>query len=188
MSRALVARGAGAPAGARPCLVLLALVASLAAGCTLPATGPAPPPVAPGAGAERFGATGDDVLRHPEVAARLPAVFGPDWLATGDRGGAGTTRAASQFFRRTAAPRALRVGERSWVAVPGCLPAACATHRGLLLVSEDGRELRARLDEGGFRHHYGFGPRVRMDEAERLAVDAAWRWLERLPGTWPGGG
>jgi hypothetical protein len=44
---------------------------------------------------------------------------------------------------------------------------------------------RARLDDGGFTLHYGFGRGMTtLTPAHRLAVDAAWRALER--GAWPG--
>ena len=51
----------------------------------------------------------------------------------------------------------LRVGDVEHIAVTGCTPGACRTQRGLLLIRADGQELRARIDEGGFTHHYAFG-------------------------------
>ena len=167
---------------------LLVAAALLATACVTPSP-PAPRVELTGGPAPtRFGATGAQVLGHPSVAPQLPALFGPDW-AGAPGAPLAPTRPARDFFGRVTAPRGLRVADREYVAVLGCVPGACRSQRGVLLVAADGgSELRARLEEG-VRHDYAFGPAfgpgARMDEAERRALDAAWRALERDAAAWP---
>ena len=56
----------------------------------------------------------------------------------------------------SASIRMLRVGDRGYVAITGCVTSACLGHRGLLLIGPD-EQLLARLDDGGFSRYYYFG-------------------------------
>jgi hypothetical protein len=163
---------------------LVSAAGLLAAACVTPSP-PAPRVEVLGAAgaATRFGRTGPEVVAHAQVGPSLPALFGRDWAPDGSP--VATTRPARDFLGRAGAPRALRVGDREYVAVTGCVPGACRSHRALLLVAADGGELRARLEEPGLRHHYAFGPGARMDEPDRRAVDTAWRVLEADAAAWP---
>lgn len=160
------------------------------AGCVVPppAGTPVPPRVevfTSDARAIRYGESATAILGSPAVRDKARALFGADWGEAGGRAG-GLSAAAPEFFGRSTAPRVLRIGATEYVAVPGCLARACAARRGLLLIRADGEELLARLDDGGFMHHYGFGPGMTaMTPAHRLTVDAGWRALEQSAG-WPG--
>ncbi|MBI3108772.1 MAG: hypothetical protein HYY95_24920 [Candidatus Rokubacteria bacterium] len=160
-----------------------------ASGCVLPSAGPRPPrvevlPADPGA--LRYGRTGAEVLGHPEVGPRVRALFERDWTAAAPAQG-GTAIPAREVFRQGGLPQMLRVGDVEHIAVTGCTPGACRTQRGLLLIRADGQELRARIDEGGFTHHYAFGAGLAMDIPNRLVVDGAWMALAATPGAWAGG-
>jgi len=157
--------------------------------CVLPSAGPPPPRVevlAADPGAFRYGRTGAEVLGHPEVGPRVRALFGRDWTAAAPAQG-GTAIPAGDVFRQVGLPQLLRIGDTEHIAVTGCSPGACRTQRGLLLIRSDGQELRARIDEGGFTHHYAFGAGLAMDVPNRLLVDGAWMALAAMPGAWAGG-
>ncbi len=153
----------------------LALVLSTA-GCVLP---PPPGTLAPprvevltaDSRAARYGTTAAEVLEHPMLGEKVRALF--------TERGPGLVAPAATFFSKSSPPRALRIADRDYVAASGCMATACATRRGLLLVSDDGQRLLARIDDGGFTHDYGFGPgMVAMTPQDRLLIDAAWRALE----------
>jgi hypothetical protein len=160
------------------------------AGCVVPS--PEGTPVPPAVQvltndrrASQYGQSAAEILAAAAVREKARALFGADWSAVGGREGRPSS-SAPEFFTRSGAPQVLRVGATDYIAVPGCIVRACAPHRGLLLVRVDGEELLARLDDGGFSLHYGFGPGMAaMTPAHRLVVDAAWRALERAAG-WPG--
>ncbi|HEY4909371.1 MAG TPA: hypothetical protein VIJ73_07715, partial [Methylomirabilota bacterium] len=54
--------------------------------------------------------------------------------------------------------RMVRMGDANYITVTGCAAQACTARRGLLMIREGGEQLMARLDEGGFSHHYAYGP------------------------------
>ncbi|MFQ5896679.1 MAG: hypothetical protein ACE5JN_00300 [Candidatus Methylomirabilia bacterium] len=114
------------------------------------------------------------MLGHPQVREKVQALFGPDWSPEGRRE---LSAAAPEFFSKSFPIRLLRIRAQDYIGAAGCLPKACLTHRGLLLIRVDGEELLARLDAGGFSHYYGFGLMVRMPQ-DRALVDAAWRALD----------
>ncbi len=158
-------------------LTIALLGALSAAGCVLP-----PPPgelvpprvevLAADAGATRYGVGAAQIFEHPAIRDKVRALFGPDWSA--GRAG-GLSAAAGQFFSTSSPPRALRVGDREYLAVSGCMTAACVKHRGLVLIAAGGERLIARVDDGGFTLHYGFGPGMTaLTPQDRLLVDAAW--------------
>jgi hypothetical protein len=147
------------------------------AGCVLP-----PPPgelvpprvevLTADSRAARYGGSAAQVFEHPAIRDKVRALFGPDW--SGGREGR-LSAAVAAFFSTSSAPKPLRVGDREYLAVPGCMATACATRRGLLLIGADGERLLARVDDGGFTLHYGFGPGMTaMTPQDRLLVDAAW--------------
>lgn len=125
----------------------------------------------------RYGSSAAEVFAHPTVGEKARSLFGTDWTGAP---GTGTSVAAPDFFSGSLAFQALRIGEWEYTAVSGCLPTACATHRGLLLIRSDGERLLARLDEAGFTHYYGFGIGVAMTPLTRAVVDRAWDTLEAV--------
>ena len=74
----------------------------------------------------------------------------------------------------------LRIGDREYIAITGCVTSACAGHRGLLLIGPDGEQLLARLDEGGFSHYYNYGPGATGAALPRSSIDGAWLAIERI--------
>jgi len=152
-----------------------------AAGCVLP-----PPPgelvpprvevLAADSRATRYGESAPQIFENPAIRDKVRALFGPDWSA--GRAG-GLSAAAAAFFSTSSAPKPLRVGDREYLAVPGCMTTACAARRGLVLIAADGERLLARVDDGGFTLHYGFGPGMTaLTPHDRLLVDAAWGVLQ----------
>ena len=152
-----------------------------AAGCVLP-----PPPgelvpprvevLAADSRATRYGESAPQIFENPAIRDKVRALFGPDWSA--GRAG-GLSAAAAAFFSTSSAPKPLRVGDREYLAVPGCMTTACAARRGLVLIGADGERLLARVDDGGFTLHYGFGPGMTaLTPHDRLLVDAAWGVLQ----------
>ena len=74
----------------------------------------------------------------------------------------------------------VHIGTADYIAVTGCAGQICAGRRGLLLVREAGEELMARLDEGGFSHHYAYGPGVVGGPGGAgVVLESALRALER---------
>jgi len=157
--------------------MLLLLAALLTAGCVLPSVGPPPPRAAVLTPDARFGGSAADVLGHPDLAPKVRALFGADWEATATARG-GTAVRAGEFFGKADPPRRLGIDGRQYIAVMGCAPAVCRTHRGLLLIQADGEQLRARLDEAGYTHYYAFGLGAVVDPPTRALLDAAWTALE----------
>jgi hypothetical protein len=151
-------------------------IALFTAGCVVAAVGPPPPRVEVLVADARFGGSAGEVLGHPDLGPRIRALFGADWQATATARG-GTATPAGDFFGRAEAPRRVEIDGQPYVALTGCAPAACRTHRGLLLIQADGAELRARLDEAGYTRYYAFGPGAVVDPPTRALLDAAWRAL-----------
>jgi len=145
-------------------------------GCVLaPPAGTLDPPrvevLAADARAVRYGAEAAQVFEHPEIRDKVRALFGRDWSADG--------APVPAFFSRSSLPQMLRIGGTDYIALAGCMAAACATRRALVLVSADGERLLARVDDGGLTHLYAFGPgMITLTPEDRLVVESAWRTLE----------
>ena len=133
---------------------LSALAVLLATGCTIapPAGSPMPPAaeLLPGDGRVfAYGYTVDEVLKNPMVGDKIRDLFWIDWMPASQGGGQLSTGARA-YFAGNAPLRMVRVGGVDYIALTGCEPSACNTHRVLVLIRDDGSQLLARLDEGGF--------------------------------------
>ena len=162
---------------------LAALTALLATACVVepPAGTPQAPLIGILAGdmrALRYGATAGEVLDHPALRAKVSALFGSDGKPAAEGGGK-LTAGAVAFFARSSPPHLVRVDGSYYIAVTGCMPGACASHRGLVLIREDGELLQARVDEGGYSHYYAYGGPDERAAAGSAVIDGAWRALER---------
>jgi hypothetical protein len=116
----------------------------------------------------RYGATAPEVFDNPQLRDKLRGLFGPDWTS-----GPGREFGAPAFFPASASIRMVRMGDREYVAITGCVTSACDGHRGLLLVGPDG-QLMARLDDGGFSRYYDYGPGATGGAQVRATLDGAW--------------
>ncbi len=135
--------------------------------------GPEPALVLPAdARALRYGGTAPEVFANPELRDKLRGLFGADW-SPGPLGAFG----APAFFPASASIRMLRVGDREYIAMTGCVTSACPGHRGLLLIGTD-EQLLARLDDGGFSRYYHFGRAATGDALTRATIDGAWLAIE----------
>lgn len=163
---------------ALPVVLLGTLIVS---GCVLsPPAGTLVPPrvevLAADPRAVRYGAEAAQVFEHPEIRDKVRALFGRDWSADGARW---VSAPVPAFFSKSSPPQVLRIGETDYIALVGCMAAACATRRALVLVSADGERLLARVDDGGLTHLYAFGPgMITLTPEDRLVVEAAWRALQ----------
>jgi hypothetical protein len=161
------------------------LVAPVAAGCVLPPEpGTATPPeaevVVADARALAYGRSAAEILANPQLQDKVRALFGADW-APPTPGVGKLSAAAPQYFELGGPVRMVHIGDAYYIAVTGCAPQACAGRRGLLLIREGGEQLMARLDEGGFSHHYAYGPGVAGGPAGAGGVlGSALRALERV--------
>ena len=169
---------------------LSALAGLLATGCTIaPPPGSPIPPAAellPGDGRVfAYGHTANEVLQNPEIGDKVRDLFGADW-APASRGGGQLALGAAAYFAGNAPPRMVRIGGVDYVALAGCAPGACNTHRVLLLVRDGGSKLLARLDEGGFVHYYGYGSDDVTRNTAPLIVDSGLRALRRGGNPYPG--
>jgi len=169
---------------------LSVLAVLLATGCTIaPPPGSLIPPAAellPGDGrAFAYGYTLGEVLKNPEVADKVRDLFGADW-APASRGGGQLVQGADAYFAGNAPPRMVRIGGVDYIALAGCVPSACNTHRVLLLIRHGGSELLARLDEGGFAHYYAYGSGDVTRNTAPLIVDSGLRALRRGGNPYPG--
>jgi hypothetical protein len=155
----------------------------LAAGCAVaPPVGTTPARGEVGvlpadARALRYGASAPDVFNNPALHDKVRALFGSDWMAAADGGGRLQYGAVS-YFPGTSSLRMLRVDGRDYIAIMGCVQVACENHRGLVLIRDDGNELWARLDEGGFSRYYGHGPAMTAGVVSPAFIDSAWRAVE----------
>lgn len=166
-------------------LALVLTTAVLTAACTIePPTGTPPAPMAgvlePGPREATYGRTGDEVVNNPQLRDKIRALFGADWAPGGK-----LVRGAAAYFGRTESPRGVRVGDKNFISVTGCVPVACKGERVLLLVQEGGDALLARLDEGGFSHYYAFGGDWGTAGSTGRAVDAALQALSRTGDPYP---
>ena len=157
-------------------VVVAGLLVTACAG--LPVGAPVPPSsgVLPAdARALRYGASAPEVLNNRELGDGVRALFGADWSP-----GAQIEFGAPSFFPASSAIRMVRLGDGDYIAITGCVTSTCATHRGLLLIRQDGERLMARLDEGGFSHYYDRGPGASAAAVPRWSIDSAWRAVERI--------
>ena len=156
---------------------LCIVIGLFAAACVVPPPQGVPMPatatVLPAdARALRYGDTAPDVFDNPRLRDELHRLFGPDWTP-----GAGREFGAPAFFPSSSSMRMVRIGERDYIAITGCVTSACANHRGLLLIGPDGK-LLARLDDGGFSRYYEYGLGATGDARSRTTVDGAWLAVE----------
>ena len=147
--------------GAFVCL----LVAPVATGCVLPPEpGSSAPPeaevVAADARALAYGRSAGEILENPQLRDKVRALFGADWAPPTPGGVGKLSAAAPQYFELGGPVRMVQIGSANYIAVTGCAPQACTGRRGLLMIREGGEQLMARLDEGGFSHHYAYGSGV----------------------------
>jgi hypothetical protein len=167
------------------CLALGVTSASLTVGCTVePPAGTPPSPLAgaleSGPRETVFGHTGDEVVNNPQLRDKIRSMFGTDWAPGGK-----LVRGAMAYLGRTEPPRGVRVGDRNYVAVTGCVPANCRAERVLLLIQEGGEALLARLDEGGFSHYYAYGGDWGLAGSTARIVDSGLRALGRTGDPYP---
>jgi len=161
-------------------------LAILASGCTIePPEGTPPAPMAgvleSGPRETRFGRTGDEVVSNAQLRDKIRTLFGADW----NPGTGKIQRGASAYFGRVTSPRGVRVGDKNYVAVTGCVTTACPAERVLLLIQETGDSMLARLDEGGYSHYYAYGPEWGVAGSTQQATDAALRALSRNGDPYP---
>lgn len=157
---------------------LSALAALFFTACVTPPPAGVPMPASAGvltadARALRYGATAPEIFNNPQLRDKVQALFGADWSATGS-----LAFGAPAFFPASSSIRMLRIGEREYIAVSGCVTSACKEHRGLLLIGPDGDPLLARLDEGGFSHYYNHGRGATEAAVPHSAIDGAWLAIE----------
>src|SRR5260370_40551684 len=96
-----------------------------------------------------FGRTGDEVVNNPLLRDKIRNMFGTVWAPGGK-----LVRGAVPYLERTEAPRGVRIGDRNYVAVTGCVPATGRTARVVRPIQEGGHARLALLDVGGFPHRY----------------------------------
>lgn len=163
------------------CLLLI----PIAAGCVVPP--PAGSPVQPAAEvlaadarALAYGRSASEVLENPQLRDKIRALFGADWNPPTPGGAGKLALAAPRYFEIGGPVRMVRVGTANYIAITGCARQACASHRGLLLIREDGEELMGRLDDGGFSHHHAYGAGVVGGPGgSTVVLESAVRALER---------
>jgi hypothetical protein len=163
-------------------LALCFLVVVTAAGCTVATSRgtPASPSVEilpADARALAYGGTTAEVLQNPDIADKVRALFGPDWMPGTPGGGQLLVPGAQVYFEQGAPVRLLRIGGTDYITVSGCVPGRCDSRHGLLLIEVGGGRLFARLDEGGFVHYYGYGSEGVMRDTAPLIVDSGYRAL-----------
>jgi hypothetical protein len=118
----------------------------------------------------RYGATAPEVFNNPALSPKIRALFGADWNA-----GGALPFGAPAFFPASSSLRLIRLGDQDYIAITGCVTSACGSHRGLLLIRQDGEQLLSRLDEGGFSHYYDHSPGATVAAVPRQWIDSAWR-------------
>jgi hypothetical protein len=123
----------------------------------------------------RYGASAPEVFNNPFLRDKIRALFGADWNPGGQ-----LALGAPAFFPPSSPIRSLRIGDQEYIAITGCVPIACARDRGLLLIRQDGEQLMARLDEGGFSHYYDHAPGASPSTVPRSWIDNAWRALQAV--------
>jgi len=159
------------------------LTALLAAACAVAPPG-APAPEAVGvlpadARALRYGTSVPEVFDNPAMRDKVRGLFGSDWSPAA-QGGGKLEYGAAAYFPANSSLRMLRIENRDYIAIMGCVQSACPTHRGLVLIQLDGEELWGRLDEGGFSRYYGHGAAMTDALVSPAFIDSAWRAVERV--------
>jgi hypothetical protein len=122
----------------------------------------------------RYGATAPEVFNNPALRDKLRGLFGADWNSGPTR-----TYGAPNYFPASAPIRMVRMGDRDYIAIAGCVPVACPRYPGLLLIGPD-EQLLARLDDGGFSNYYEYGPTAPGGVRTRSTVDGAWTAIESV--------
>ena len=150
-----------------------ALIGLLATACAVRPAPEVPMPAAAqvlpaDARALRYGATAPDVFGNPQLRDSLQRLFGADWTP-----GPGRAFGAPAFFPSSSSFRMVRIGDREYIAITGCVSIACVSHGGILLIGADA-ELLARLDDGGFSHYYDYGVGATGGSRARTTLDGAW--------------
>ena len=161
--------------------LLCLLVVSIVAGCVVP--GPTTPPEAQvmqaDARALAYGGSAAEILGNSQLRDKVRALFAADWAPPTPGGVGKLGGAAPEYFELGGPVRMVRVGDANYITVTGCARQACAGRRGLLLIREGGEQLMARLDDGGFLHHYAYGTGA-QPAAAVPALDSALRALEAV--------
>lgn len=165
---------------------LLCVLLTPIAGCVLPPESGSSRPletqvVEADARALAYGRSAGEIIQNPQIAEKVRALFGADW-APPTPGSVGKLGApAPQYFELGGPVRMVRVGDANYITVTGCAKQACTGRRGLLMIREGGEQLMARLSEGGFLHHYAYGPGVPGGPAGAgPMLESAVRELERV--------
>ena len=136
---------------------------------------PAPRVLPADARALRYGASAPEVFNNRELGDRVRALFVADWSPGGQ-----VAFGAPAYFPASSSLRMVRLGDGDYIAITGCVLSSCATHRGLVLIRQDGEHLMARLDEGGFSHYYERGLGASAKAVPRSSIDSAWRAVEGI--------
>jgi hypothetical protein len=158
------------------CGSLTVLIATLIAGCA----GESSRGVLPAdARALRYGATAPAVFANPEMHDKLLALYGNDW-SPAPVGGGRLQYGAAAYFPSSSSLRMIRLGDRDYIAISGCVPAVCSDHQGLLLIRDDGEQCWSRIDEGGFSRYYGHGPGMTPAQVSPAFIDSVWRAVQGL--------
>jgi hypothetical protein len=169
------------------CLCALAV---LSAACTTPpapgSSATLPAQMLPAdARALVYGRTVSEAMQGPELRDKIPALFGADWMPA-SQGRGQLASGASTFFEKGGPLRMVTVAGKDYVAASACVANACRTRRVLLLISEGGSQLLARLDDGPVPHYYAHGSAGVAPPANAPAiVDAALRALQSVGDAYP---
>ncbi len=128
----------------------------------LPTPGLAMPAEAP---TLREDSSASEVLTHPGMRDKGGPLFGGEWIP------ARLAFGAPAFFPASFSLRMIRIAVQDLFAVPGCVPRARTTHRGLPFRLQDGARLMARLDEAGSCDYYDHGSGTRATTVSRSTLD-----------------
>ena len=169
------------------CLCTLAVLS--AAACIPPAPGSSatlPAQVLPAdARALAYGRTVSEVIQSPQLRDKIPGLFGADWTPA-SQGRGQLALGAAAFLERGGPLRMVSIAGQDYIAVTGCVANACQTRRVLLLISEGGSQLLARLDDGVIPHYYAYGSGGMAPPANAATiVDAGLRALQSVGDAYP---
>jgi hypothetical protein len=169
------------------CLCALAVLS--AAACIPPAPGSSatlPAQVLPAdARALAYGRTVSEVIQSPQLRDKIPGLFGADWTPA-SQGRGQLALGAAAFLEKGGPLRMVSIAGQDYIAVTGCVANACQTRRVLLLISEGGSQLLARLDDGVIPHYYAYGSGGMAPPANAATiVDAGLRALQSVGDAYP---
>jgi hypothetical protein len=169
------------------CLCALAVLS--AAACIPPAPGSSatlPAQVLPAdARALAYGRTVSEVIQSPQLRDKIPGLFGADWTPA-SQGRGQLALGAAAFLEKGGPLRMVSIAGQDYIAVTGCVANACQTRRVLLLISEGGLQLLARLDDGVIPHYYAYGSGGMAPPANAATiVDAGLRALQSVGDAYP---